>query len=639
MYRYFAAIWDPHGPTGIASSGVLLAGHPDWSIAYEGPGALVIHTGIREGTRRHYVLDGSHGVVLGTLFEKDLRQARNGSSIAFGDAETCKVIDTAGTHLIANYWGAYVAILYDRSRHTHHVLREPTANLPCSHIRQGNLDLFFSHIADCVGFVPLSLSINRRYLVRWLIVNRLLERECGLEEIGDVLGGERISICRGRLTRALLWNPVELADAAGFEKVEDAARQLRWTVESTVNAWVRPYKRVAHKLSGGLDSSIVAACLSQADTRPDVSFLHLTVDVGFAEERLHLLGIDKAIADRQRALTGPGDERYFARLVAEKWKRRLVEKPRDLHMDLSRMWSVPLTASPTGYFTAIEADDAEIELATTLGVQACFSGQAGDSVMLATTQPFAAIDYAFLHPLGRLMWRHILAACKLTRQSFWTVMGATMRHGLLRRPYRSPIGLLQIPTLLRSDLLETLTDEDFASVWAKAASTLPPGKQNHIEGLSGSAYYDCLFHSQGYLDHIDPLNSQPIWELTLQIPTYTLLASGVSRGLVRRAFADALPAEIGRRQIKGTGAPFYQRLVRRNRDFLKEVLLDGRLVSEGFLDREKLNACLSADEPFMHVGALEILCYLAAEVWCQQWHQRSQQSLSATRAAARVAVV
>lgn len=284
--------------------------------------------------------------------------------------------------------------------------------------------------------------------------------------------------------------------------------------------------------------------------------------------------------------------------------------------------------SPSGYFTSIESDDAQIQLVKKHGTQAFFTGHAGDSVFLETFQPFSAIDYAYLHGIDAKLWHHIFSSCRLSKQSVWSVLGKAINCGILGRQYRSPLNVLDLPTLLKEEVVACLKEADFSGGWSARASGLPPGKVNHIAGLRGSAHYDCVYHSQSYADDIDPLNSQPVWELMLQIPTYTALTGGVSRGLARLAFADLLPDEIRRRQIKGTGAPFYQKLVRKNKSLLQAVLLDGLLVREGYLDRQKLSDCLGAEEPFLTVGAIDLLSYLSAEIWLQQWDDISRQSVA-----------
>lgn len=154
-----------------------------------------------------------------------------------------------------------------------------------------------------------------------------------------------------------------------------------------------------------------------------------------------------------------------------------------------------------------------------------------------------------------------------------------------------------------------------------ATKSLPPGKQLTAQGVAAAAYYEFEFHAGNHADHVDPLNAQPVWELALQIPTHNILLDGMSRGLARHAFRDVLPAEIRKRVTKGSGSGFYQHVVCTNRDLLREVLLDGLLVKERYLDRQKVDECLAADDPSTMVFAPILLSYLAAEIWLQQWRQ------------------
>jgi asparagine synthase (glutamine-hydrolysing) len=165
-----------------------------------------------------------------------------------------------------------------------------------------------------------------------------------------------------------------------------------------------------------------------------------------------------------------------------------------------------------------------------------------------------------------------------------------------------------------------------------AAAALPPGKTDHVEGIS-SDFARFNFGAANRADHIDPLNAQPLWELMLSIPTYTVLDGGASRGLARRAFADVLPAQIRKRQAKGTGSAFYQQVVRNNRSYLRDHLADGLLVSDGYLDRAKLLACLDSEEPSLMVAAQTLLSYLAAEIWLEQMSAPELDSRPASHAA------
>lgn len=644
MFRYVALLWDPHDQAcerqcpRLASAAMAKAKAAGWDVAFRGSASVVLQRGARPGSKEIYRLHGNRGVILGKLF------ARKGASthpvpISFDEARTRLIVDTGAQDLVDNYWGSYVAVLHDDRSGDSRVLRSPAGSMPCYRARCENVDIFFSHVDDCLQLLPVSFSTNRNYLARWLLIGRLIERQCGLDQVEDMTGGESLALSHGSVSRAVLWNPIEIARTPSLVSPSDAAEVLRSTVQTTIAAWAACYDRIVHKLSGGLDSSIVAACLARAPSRPSLSFIHMVVDVGFDKERLHLPGVERRLAAQIRASTDPGDERRFARLVAERLGKQLVEIPRQLSMDLGRLWDAPLAASPTGYFSAIEGDDAEIAFAQKHGTQAFFTGQAGDTVFFTPTQALPAIDYAFLHGLRPGLWHHVVCTSLLSQESVWRVLGKAIKYGVLRRPWRSAFSIFDTPNMLTAQLVDSLSERDFTDLWSQlaGASNLPPGKTHHACAIGGSTFHDCVFHVQRFADYVDPLNSQPIWEVMMQIPIYTVQCGGISRGLARRAFADVLPPEIRKRQAKGTGSPFYQQLIRRNRVFLRERLLDGLLVNDGYLDRRKLEAYLAADEPFVTVGALNVMCYLAAEVWLQQWasirQSRTADSVESTAVA------
>ena len=630
MHRYLAIVWNPLNLESVRTFQSLMlasATKPaEWVVACEESGTLVMHTGLRPASAEAYRLKNSGGVVLGRIFDRNHSDYAAVPDVDFDAGETRKIVSSGGQHLVDRYWGAYFAVVRDEPAARHHVFRDPTGNMPCYHTRLKGVDVFFSHVEDCVQLLPISFSINQQYLTRWLICSTLTTRETGLENVESVPAGERLTLSHGEVARSRCWDPIAIAAASRLEQVDQAAAALRSTVQDTVNAWASCYGNITHRLSGGLDSSIVAGCLAQAPSHPQISYLNLSIDVELHQERLLLPGIDRRTADKVRAIAGYGDERHFARLVAERWQTELIERRRTLSMDLMRLWGTPLKASPALYFTKMEMNDAELEMVKTHGTQALFSGQAGDSVFLATQQPLPAIDHAYLHGLGSGFREQLVATSRLSKDSLWSVLGKAVRHGILRRPYVHPFAVMSLPTLVNEELSRNLSSEDFESDLSRLIerSKLPPGKRDHVKGVTWSAYYDFVFDSGKYADHIDPLNSQPVWELMLQIPTCTVLAGGISRGLVRRAFADLLPAEIRKRQVKGTGGPFYQHLVRRNKDFLRTRLLDGLLVQHGYIDRHRLEECLAAQDPSMAIPATSILSYLAAEAWLQQWSENRQ---------------
>src|SRR5690606_7666693 len=122
------------------------------------------------------------------------------------------------------------------------------------------------------------------------------------------------------------------------------------------------YESITHLLSGGLDSSIVAACVAQAPTRPRLTYLNLAIESHHAQQHVHMPGVDRALHEKIRVTLSHGDERFYARLVAQRWNAPLVEKARHPELDMKRLSGLPVQLDPAQYFTAYELDDAKREM-------------------------------------------------------------------------------------------------------------------------------------------------------------------------------------------------------------------------------------------------------------------------------------
>ena len=265
MYRYLAIVWDQRSTDRARLAGKLqsavLSKPTEWSVAFEAPGIFVAHTGVRRGSGRAYLLKNSRGVVLGTLFNGNLSSTASPNA-ELDDGSTRSIVGSCGQYLVDHYWGSYVAFVHDSDRQVCHVLREPTGTVPCYRMAYHDIQVFFCWAEDCIGRLPLSFLPNRQYVSRWLIFSGSGSRDCGLEGVEDVLGGECLTIRDRSVERKQSWNPVAIASRPRLEQADEAASELRSTIQNAVNAWASNYSRIVLRLSGGLDSSIVAACLA-----------------------------------------------------------------------------------------------------------------------------------------------------------------------------------------------------------------------------------------------------------------------------------------------------------------------------------------------------------------------------------------
>jgi asparagine synthase (glutamine-hydrolysing) len=624
MHRYLVFLWaqdDRDSRRRVDSIQSTVLATPLWQTAYRTDQALVMHCLSRQTSPCRHLLPNLNGVVIGSLFTRTSDSTPSHSVGNFSESETQHIVESGGSHLVKHYWGAYIALFRDSASGTYGLLRDPTANLPCFHLKWNNMDVFFSDMEDLSRYVTVSLSVNWPHIVTRLLAGFTYSRDCGVNEIEDIPGGEYITPRSTTNSRNVLWHPARFCTDEPIESEGEASRQLYATVNDAVRALASGHERILVFLSGGLDSSIITTRLAQC-YGPDVTCLnfYITGNDSPASPSSASSTMSRTSLTNLRRITGNADERGFARKVAYSCAFKLLEKEREVFvLNAQRLHNAPLAPRPSGYVFLCDEDDLECEIVAESGVSACFSGQGGDTVFYASLRAIGALDYAFAHPFGLRHLYHIRLTAALSGESIAHVLAKVIRHGFLRAYLPPSIDPFDRPHLLRDDAIPTQPGLYSRHPWLATDARLCPGKSNHVLGVAHSVpLYQDMYRRERFATSVHPLASQPVVETCLRIPTYVLLAGGISRGLARRTFQDCLPPEVVRRISKGSGMAFYQNVARRNMRFIRDQLLDGVLAREGLLDRSKLEAYLTPDQPFLTVQPDQIMDYLACEAWLSQ---------------------
>jgi asparagine synthase (glutamine-hydrolysing) len=251
--------------------------------------------------------------------------------------------------------------------------------------------------------------------------------------------------------------------------------------------------------------------------------------------------------------------------------------------------------------------------------EAVWDGQGGDHLFFQVHSSFGAVDYAFRHGLIGEFPFHVRGAVQLSKSSYWRVIQKSIRLGLLRSHWQPEDEFDRESTFVNPDVLPVNMAEYIWQPWTGDISDLPPGKRFQISLLA------CLIHRHRplpglqYVDHHHPFFCQPIMELCLRIPTYTLLRGGVDRALERAAFRDCVPEPILRRENKGSIAAAFMTKIRESLPFIRNLMLDGVLVQERIIERAALEPYLSGNHPMNPRILWPFLSSIAAEVWARKW--------------------
>jgi asparagine synthase (glutamine-hydrolysing) len=606
MYRYFALNWNPKDPQAVATAQLLserlLARRSGWIRAFEAVGVAAFHAGLGAGASETRLLDQGTGAVFGRIFNRDISSTAATSQVKFDFAESVKIVQTGGRRLIDRYWGRYVGLVVDAATGETSVLRDPSGHMPCFIARHHGVNLVFSDMEDCVALGALQFTVSWDYIRAMLAYAGYQARETALEEVSEVQFGERVRFSGNTIHRSLEWNPLTVAQTDPIQDPQTAIAELRQTTRACIHAWASCYSDIVHCLSGGLDSSIVLSCLKDAPSQPNVTCLHY-------------FG------------TGPDeDERKYARLMANHARTELLEHQLTVEeAKLEQILNLRRTPRPWFYIYEVEHSRFEGQLAAERNVTGIFSGGGGDGVFFQAHAELAVTDYLFDHGPGRELLRVAVDAARIARKSVWPLLANAVRSRVLPTQMH-PLRMANQPlrTIVSPDVINAeKRNPKMVHPWFANKLTsrkVPPGVFWHALSVGAAPAFYPSFDAGPYPERTMPLLSQPLVELCLRIPTYVLIKNGMDRATARRAFAPDLPGEIIKRRNKGRVDQHLRNVLDANLGFVRDMLLDGRLVKEGLLNRRNLELYLTRERSPADYQYSEILQeYLCMEAWLARW--------------------
>jgi asparagine synthase (glutamine-hydrolysing) len=606
MYRYLALAWDPGNRPADATARHIAERtsriENDWALIVNTDGLMVYHAGRRPESSDACEINSDQGigVILGTLFCNSTETTAGSRVRVLAKEVMREIIGSQGRVLVTRYWGRYVAFLHDKSTRSISVLRGPTGALPCFTSIVEGVRVFFSCLEDCIALGLIRYSVNWQY-IRTLVAHPFPHsRDTGLKEVSEVGAGECWHIRGHKETqRFLYWDPTEIALSNPVERVDNAVEELRRTTQMCIWTWASCYPSILHMLSGGLDSSIVFRCLLRAPNQPAISCLNYH--------------------DPQSSAS---DEREFARAVTDGSGCRLIEAE-ELGSEISfeDFFRLSKTARPGAGQYYVRHSRLEGRIATEKGALAIFQGAGGDQVFFQNPLFLALVDCLQKYGFGWTTLRVAQDLARVQQLSLWAILTAALRLKMMRTPSASRITATRDPrSLVSADVIEDARRNEALMHSGNRDVNVPSGKLKHISMMSVSHdFYDPL-GTPNSPERVRPLVSQPLIELCLRIPTYILSAGGWDRAVTRRAFEHELPQSVALRISKGTIDRVLQRLLMRNLRFARELLLDGIMVRERLLDRQKIERALNAVEPPHLREAGEIVAFhLETEIWLRSW--------------------
>jgi len=460
----------------------------------------------------------------------------------------------------ATHWGDYVLFRPEPRGRAITVLRAPCATLGALTVSRDGMTVLTSDLDLLEAATGARQAIDWLFVAHHLGFPHLRTGRTGLAGVAELRLGESLRFAPEGVQRALAWTPWRFA--AADRQVEDrreACDMVRDAVARSVAALVPSGRTVLLELSGGLDSSILAAALAAAGR--DARAVNLVTPAA------------------------EGDERRYARATAAACGLDLAELAIGDMVDLTvpAGGRLPRPGIPA---MLAPADRLLADHARACGAAAFVSGTGGDCVFCSPASAAPAADALRRFGIGHRFLRAAAEIAAIHQATAWQAGRMAWRQA--RRP---PLHRWwpRTETFLRRD---AVPQEPEPHPWLAEPEDALPGRRSHIRSILAS-----FAHLDGYARHalapsVFPLLSQPVIEACLRVPTWLWIAGGRDRSVARGAYRDLLPALVVDRRAKGGMDSYCVRAFEANRAALRPFLLDGHLAGAGLIDHAAIETYL-----------------------------------------------
>lgn len=493
--------------------------------------------------------------------------------------------------LIARFWGRYIGVSFGPDRQIAALLRDPSGALECIAWTEAGLNFVSSSAPDW---------LIRRLRPAWRIDIERLARTLHdpVAATGPLLLDGPLALEPGALQpfplerpSVTLWRPTDLARCSLLRPppLDEAAARLREAIDEAVGGLRSLPGPVAAEISGGLDSSIVAASLVRGEADSIKLWINACGSTPEADERTYAEALGKKL----------GFEPFVVpHATGAMSAKGLEEASQDFRPGLN------------GLDLAHDADWAD--RLTRAGVAAVMTGKGGDSILLQRATPAVFAD----------LWRtrgwlalgspdvHELAAAN--ECSIWSMISLARRHR----------GRGHVWPVRDHPLLSNPSTLPIVHPWLVDCEAFGPAKALQIAGVADSVSRHGPSRLTKAVDVRHPLCAQPVVEACLMLPTFLLTTGGRDRGLARRAFQDRLPPQILNRRSKGDMTSIYGRMIFDNLKVLRPWLLEGRLAEWGVINRVAAEQQLTHEALLWRGGYSTIMVAAAYEGWVRAWEGR-----------------
>lgn len=561
--------------------------------------------------------DGSVTVVVNGEFygAENLRTRLRARGHAFRSRSDSELLvhlwEDLGIRALDELTGMFALALYDTKSRVLLLARDRMGKKPLYWHDDGHRIVFASELKALLLDPTVPRDVDESAVVEALTFQYIKSPRSIWKGVRKLLPGHCL-ICdaSGPRTKRYWAAPAATVDP---ESIDEAALELRRLIDEAVRARLVADVPIGALLSGGIDSSCVAAVMA-AQRGPSIPTFCVGVegepDEDIAQARLVARSLR---ADHHECWIGPGSLSLLPRLV---WG---LDEP---FFDPSFL--------PT-YLVARMARER---------VTVVLSGDGGDEMFGGYDTYRKALRHASGDWLPRVWRRPIGAAARALplEGGAWGRL-RQLDQGILERH-------LTAMSLFRPEDLDKVLAPGLASTLANGTKRSSPATNGGAPRRGREAFASLLaYDAETYLpddvltkvDRMSMLNTlevrvplldQRIVEFSARLPFSMKVHRGVTKWVLREATKNLLPESVLRRRKRGFGLPLHRWMDQGLLALARDTLLDERCARRGWLNRRGLESFLTADAPQPGRRAHQVFALTCLELWARAFLDRTRGEIA-----------
>ena len=512
-----------------------------------------------------------------------------------------------GDACVERFRGMFAFAVWDRSKRRLLLARDRLGIKPLYWALAGSRLVFGSEIKSILASGLVKAEANESAIPELLSTRYLSGTESMFRGVHRLLPGHVLVFENGAVTTRQWWDvPVGASSGATLSDA-DAVSEFRVRLEDAVRSRLMADVPLGMFLSGGLDSSAIAALMAGMIDRPLQTFSVAFEDRAYSELE-YARQVARAIgAEAHEVVIGADD--FFGALPRLVWHE---DEP------IAHPSSVPL------YFVSRLASDHVKVVLTGEGSDELLAGYGkypralanwrGGAAWALTPEPFRAYVANTVVPrlpgrLGRYAARSFLAMPRTPEAMFFDNFAA--------------IGLRRQRTLLDPAIRARATS-DGAYGPSRACFDAPHGNSTVLDRLLYTDLKTYLVELLMKQDQMSmaasiesrvPLLDHPLVEFAAGLPPRMKLRGFTTKWILRQAVKSILPPAILTRRKMGFPVPFGIWARSTHAPMLRDVLLDRRTRERGIIDGRAVAALLDAHAAGRTNGADALWSLLNLELW------------------------